>query len=211
MKPRSKSEWMTPAATGAVSPAWIVQARTSFSPAVKYVRSPSSRYVARMSAPMPLSATPMWSRNSFASSGERSTRSLSSCALTTTASQARWVFTYSRTSRTHGFDSASAISDSSTLQAKMVRLSLSRKNPLARSRSASSSSATSAGRPAASAASSFASTASSAAASLSPRLTSLAIFSRRRCTVSRSASINSVLTTSMSRTGWTSPSTWWMS
>ena len=35
MKPRSKSVWITPAACGAVSPTWIVQARTSFTPAVK--------------------------------------------------------------------------------------------------------------------------------------------------------------------------------
>jgi hypothetical protein len=35
MKNFSKSLWITPAAIGAVSPAWIVQARTSFSPAVK--------------------------------------------------------------------------------------------------------------------------------------------------------------------------------
>jgi hypothetical protein len=35
MKPRSKSPWITPAACGAVSPMWMVQARTSFTPAVK--------------------------------------------------------------------------------------------------------------------------------------------------------------------------------
>ena len=35
MKPFSKSVWITPAACGAVSPLWIVHARTSFSPAVK--------------------------------------------------------------------------------------------------------------------------------------------------------------------------------
>jgi hypothetical protein len=35
MKPRSKSEWITPAACGAVQPLPIVQARISFSPAVK--------------------------------------------------------------------------------------------------------------------------------------------------------------------------------
>src|SRR5262249_50680485 len=40
MNPFSKSEWMTPAAVDAVSPAWIVQARTSFSLAVKNVRNP---------------------------------------------------------------------------------------------------------------------------------------------------------------------------
>ena len=35
IKPFWKSVWITPAATGAVSPLWIVQARTSFGPAVK--------------------------------------------------------------------------------------------------------------------------------------------------------------------------------
>jgi hypothetical protein len=34
MKPRWKSVWMTPAASGAVSPLRIVQARDSFGPAV---------------------------------------------------------------------------------------------------------------------------------------------------------------------------------
>jgi hypothetical protein len=37
MNPFSKSVWITPAAFGAVSPMLIVQARTSFTPAVKYV------------------------------------------------------------------------------------------------------------------------------------------------------------------------------
>jgi hypothetical protein len=35
MKPRSKSVWITPAAWGAFMPLVIVQARTSFTPAVK--------------------------------------------------------------------------------------------------------------------------------------------------------------------------------
>ena len=35
MNPRSKSVWITAAACGAVSPRWIVHARTSCSPAVK--------------------------------------------------------------------------------------------------------------------------------------------------------------------------------
>ena len=34
MKPRWKSVWMTPAASGAVAPFLIVQARASFGPAV---------------------------------------------------------------------------------------------------------------------------------------------------------------------------------
>ena len=39
MNPFSKSVWITPAACGAVLPSLTVQARTSFSPAVKYVWS----------------------------------------------------------------------------------------------------------------------------------------------------------------------------
>jgi hypothetical protein len=37
MKPRSKSEWMTAAACGALVPRVMVQAAASFGPAVKYV------------------------------------------------------------------------------------------------------------------------------------------------------------------------------
>ena len=37
MKPRSKSEWISPAAWGALAPLWTVQARASFGPTVKKV------------------------------------------------------------------------------------------------------------------------------------------------------------------------------
>src|ERR1035437_9671136 len=40
MKPRSKSVWMVPAAWGAVSPMWMVQARDSLGPAVRKVWRP---------------------------------------------------------------------------------------------------------------------------------------------------------------------------
>src|SRR5207245_1113273 len=43
MKPRWKSEWISPAASYAVPPRRIVQARTSFSPTVKNVCRPSRR------------------------------------------------------------------------------------------------------------------------------------------------------------------------
>ena len=43
MKPRWKSVWMTPAASGAVAPALISQARVSFGPAVRKVCRPSAR------------------------------------------------------------------------------------------------------------------------------------------------------------------------
>ena len=49
MKPRWKSEWMTPAASGAVAPALISQARVSFGPAVRKVCRPSARNPARAS------------------------------------------------------------------------------------------------------------------------------------------------------------------
>ena len=49
MKPRWKSEWMTPAASGAVAPTGTVQARASFGPAVRYVCSPSVRKPTRIS------------------------------------------------------------------------------------------------------------------------------------------------------------------
>jgi len=42
MKPRSKSLWIVPAASGAFAPRWIVQARDSFGPAVKNVSRSSS-------------------------------------------------------------------------------------------------------------------------------------------------------------------------
>ena len=95
MKPRSKSEWITPAAAGALSPAWIVQARVSFSPVVRYVRRPRRPYTARIRAatPLPSLLTPSPARYSAASSSERSTSSLSIWALMTTASVSRWVLT----------------------------------------------------------------------------------------------------------------------
>ena len=44
MKPRSKSVWISPAASGAFAPLCTVQARASFGPAVKKVMRPSSAY-----------------------------------------------------------------------------------------------------------------------------------------------------------------------
>ena len=48
MNPRSKSEWIVPAACGAELPARTVQARVSFSPVVKNVTRPSRSYAARI-------------------------------------------------------------------------------------------------------------------------------------------------------------------
>jgi predicted enzyme related to lactoylglutathione lyase len=47
MKPFSKSEWITPAASGALSPRWMVQARTSFSPGGEIALQPS-RVISRL-------------------------------------------------------------------------------------------------------------------------------------------------------------------
>src|ERR1022692_3177170 len=53
MKPRWKSVWITPAASGAVAPTGIVQARVSFGPAVRKVVSPRARNPARAGQPSP--------------------------------------------------------------------------------------------------------------------------------------------------------------
>jgi hypothetical protein len=45
MKPLSKSEWMTPAASGAQAPVGTVQHLTSVSPAVKKYCSRKSKYI----------------------------------------------------------------------------------------------------------------------------------------------------------------------
>jgi hypothetical protein len=42
MKPRWKSVWITPAASGAVAPSGIVEARASFGPTVRKVESRSA-------------------------------------------------------------------------------------------------------------------------------------------------------------------------
>ena len=57
--------WISPAALGAVSPILIVQALTSFTPAVKYVCSPKSLNPALISLLSPGSLTPKASKNSF--------------------------------------------------------------------------------------------------------------------------------------------------
>ena len=151
---------------------------------------------------MPLSCTPSSFRNASASSGDRSTRSLSICALITTASQDRCVCTYSRTFITYGLVSAVARSPSFTLQAKMVGLSdeqeqrrgqrpffrrqLDRERRLARVERRLD---------------------LRRAPRLPPPRPCRRAWrpwpsrSRRFCTTSRSASISSVLITSMSRTG----------
>ncbi len=115
--------------------------------------------------------------------------------------------TYSRTFRTNGLASAVARSVSFTLHAKIVGLSERRKKVEEMAFSSFVKSTVRAGFPASSQVSILTSTASSAMAILSPRLASRATRSRFFLTVSRSASISSVLMTSMSRTGSMDPAT----
>ena len=86
MKPRWKSEWITPAASGAVAPTGIVQARASFGPAVRYVCRPSVRKPTRISWCRPGSGWPIDSSSSRASSSGRSISSDSTFASRKTAS-----------------------------------------------------------------------------------------------------------------------------
>ena len=80
MKPFSKSEWMTPAASGAFAPMRTVQARTSFGPAVKKLCRPSRWYAAWARVSRPECSSPMDSRYSAASSASRSASSASTSA-----------------------------------------------------------------------------------------------------------------------------------
>ena len=77
MKPRWKSVWMTPAASGAVAPAGIVHARVSLGPAVRKVCRPSVRKPARASWARPGSPRPASASSSAASSSGSSARSAS--------------------------------------------------------------------------------------------------------------------------------------
>jgi hypothetical protein len=63
MKPRSKSEWISPAACGAFDPFATVHARASFGPTVKKVIKWRSSYPARMTRVSPVSCKPISSRN----------------------------------------------------------------------------------------------------------------------------------------------------
>ncbi len=85
MKPRSKSEWIAPAACGALAPASTVQARASFGPTVKKVSRLSSLYPARITRASPLSSSPSSLRNSARSSVGIVAISASIAAETTTA------------------------------------------------------------------------------------------------------------------------------
>ncbi len=77
INPRSKSLWITPAASGARAPRRAVQARTSFSLKVKKVMSPKSAYPSRMSRGSPGSVRPASSRYSGRSPGSSSASSAS--------------------------------------------------------------------------------------------------------------------------------------
>ena len=93
MNPRSKSEWMTPAALRR-RVADVNRPRPHFFLAGGEVGLQAEQVIggADQRADAALVDTSSF-RNSAASSGDRSIRSLSICALITTASQARCVFT----------------------------------------------------------------------------------------------------------------------
>ena len=77
MNPRWKSVWITPAASGAVAPAGISQARVSFGPAVRNVLSPRAWNPARASRASPGSPRPSPAAISAASSSGSSASSAS--------------------------------------------------------------------------------------------------------------------------------------
>src|ERR1700761_7419723 len=86
MKPRWKSVWMTPAASGAVAPTGMVQARVSLGPAVRKVSRPRVRKPTRASWSRPGSPRPNSASSSAASSSGSSARAASVLAARNTAS-----------------------------------------------------------------------------------------------------------------------------
>ena len=77
MKPLARSVWIAPAASTAVEPSGIGQARTSSGPAVRNEIRPSSVYDSAMTRSRPDSAMPSSSMNTAASSGSSSPSSIS--------------------------------------------------------------------------------------------------------------------------------------
>ena len=69
MKPRSRSEWIAPAASGALAPLRTSHARVSSSPVVRNVMRSRARYEERITRSSPSSSTPNPASSSFASSG----------------------------------------------------------------------------------------------------------------------------------------------
>ena len=86
MKPRCRSEWITPAHSGALAPARNVHARDSVSPVVRNVRRPSRWYAARATRGTTPSPSPRPSSSSARSSGSSCAASASSCRQTPIAS-----------------------------------------------------------------------------------------------------------------------------
>src|SRR5829696_686424 len=84
MKPRWRSEWMRPAASGAVAPRWTSQALVSSSPVVRKVIRSRSRQAAPTTWSRPPRSTPYPRSRSAASSGGSSAASASRAAATAT-------------------------------------------------------------------------------------------------------------------------------
>ena len=86
MNPRWRSEWITPAHSGALAPARNVHARDSVSPVVRNVRRPSRWYAARATRGTTPSPRPRPSSSSVRSSGSSRAASASSWRQTASAS-----------------------------------------------------------------------------------------------------------------------------
>ena len=215
MNPRSKSVWMTPAASGALAPVLMVQALVSFSPVVRYVLRPSNLYTERIIVEKPLSTTPMSAKNSLASSGDISMSS-SSMRAEIIITSAPWVssaycWTLATIELSDGLFIVSARSSSDTLHAKIVRFEVRRKNSFIISQSSSFISAVIAGFPASRCGKILSMTSSSLLASLSFPLDFFSRDTLRFVNEAWSAKMSSALMISMSLRGSTVPNSWMIS
>src|SRR5829696_8390669 len=200
MKPRWRSEWMRPAASGAVAPRWTSQALVSSSPVVRKVIRSRSRQAAPTTWSRPPRSTPYPARRSAASSGGSSAASASRAAATATVGRPSLA---SASAARSAAEAASASARLSTARAglrvrgaKFLRiLASSGSQPAARS-----------GVPWSSRSRARPSTWASRAASFTPARAFLAAFSAPAATDSRSATVSSRVSSAAASAGSGPPS-----
>src|SRR5829696_4775399 len=195
MKPRWRSEWMRPAASGAVAPRWTSQALVSSSPVVRKVIRSRSRQAAPTTWSRPPRSTPYPRSRSAASSGGSSAASASRAAATATVGRPSLASTSAARS------AAAAASASARLST--ARAGLRVRGAKFRSTLASSGSqwAVRRGVPWSSRSRARARTSASRAASFTPALAFLAAFSAPPPIDSRSATVSSRVSSAAASTG----------
>src|SRR5512132_1385395 len=195
MKPRWRSEWMRPAASGAVAPRWTSQALVSSSPVVRKTMRSSSRQAAPTTWSRPPRSTPYPRNRSAASSGGSSAASASRAAATATVGRPSLASTSAARSAA---EAASASARLSTARAGLRVRGAKFRSTLA---SSCSQWAVRRGVPWSSRSRALASTSASTVEPFTPALAFLAAVSAPPVTDSRSATVSSSVSSAAASTG----------